>query len=751
MPSEREPIHGVGLSDAQSSRQRRALLDLINRMRNTGVQQDIDIPMIAVIGSQSAGKSSLIESISGITLPRASGTCTRCPTGCRLSHSDKPWQCSVSLHFTTDERGEPLKQVRNVTFGDPIADKAEVEERIRRAQRAILNPHTNYLHILQGDVDTSVDSELTFSMNFVSLQITGRDIADLSFVDLPGLIASGGSPGDIGLVTNLVTSYVSRPSCIILLTVACETDFENQGAHNLAKVHDPEGKRTIGVLTKPNQIPAGEEDRWLRFLRNEFERLDNGWYSVKQPDSQALAAGISWSEARAKELEYFSGTTPWSTLDFSSQQYLGTSNLTERCSDVLSTLIARRLPELQNELEILLQATEENISKLPTAPSDGDPVGQVLNLLSDFYRGISKYVEGTPTADGLLQSIQPLQMRFRKAIRATAPDFRPYEKVPGANGDGTLREFVVPEFLAHEESPYTPPEFLAHEESPYTPPDDRSAIYVDDVMKRAREAMTRELPNIYPFVVTEHYIRNAVLQWQEPAYTLLKEVLSILLKKVKEVVRTHFEQYPYLQQIVTATVGDYITSSSKATTDRIAWFLNAEKRARTLNSHYYCSYRDKFFAHYKGCRPNYGHATLYDNTSQPPEGSNHVDDILSNFSALGVRNITRSDLAKVLPSDPHEDALVIMARVRAYFQVAYKRFADNIPIAIDEELILSLDKAQRLESLSRQRLGIHSADGERLCAEYLQEPSNISQRRAELKKKKDRLVMAKKELMELCL
>ncbi|KAH9910677.1 P-loop containing nucleoside triphosphate hydrolase protein [Amylocystis lapponica] len=732
MPSEREPIHGVGLSDAQSSRQRRALLDLINRMRNTGVQQDIDIPMIAVIGSQSAGKSSLIESISGITLPRASGTCTRCPTGCRLSHSDKPWQCSVSLHFTTDERGEPLKQVRNVTFGDPIADKAEVEERIRRAQRAILNPHTNYLHILQGD-------------------ITGRDIADLSFVDLPGLIASGGSPGDIGLVTNLVTSYVSRPSCIILLTVACETDFENQGAHNLAKVHDPEGKRTIGVLTKPNQIPAGEEDRWLRFLRNEFERLDNGWYSVKQPDSQALAAGISWSEARAKELEYFSGTTPWSTLDFSSQQYLGTSNLTERCSDVLSTLIARRLPELQNELEILLQATEENISKLPTAPSDGDPVGQVLNLLSDFYRGISKYVEGTPTADGLLQSIQPLQMRFRKAIRATAPDFRPYEKVPGANGDGTLREFVVPEFLAHEESPYTPPEFLAHEESPYTPPDDRSAIYVDDVMKRAREAMTRELPNIYPFVVTEHYIRNAVLQWQEPAYTLLKEVLSILLKKVKEVVRTHFEQYPYLQQIVTATVGDYITSSSKATTDRIAWFLNAEKRARTLNSHYYCSYRDKFFAHYKGCRPNYGHATLYDNTSQPPEGSNHVDDILSNFSALGVRNITRSDLAKVLPSDPHEDALVIMARVRAYFQVAYKRFADNIPIAIDEELILSLDKAQRLESLSRQRLGIHSADGERLCAEYLQEPSNISQRRAELKKKKDRLVMAKKELMELCL
>ena len=44
---------------------------------NTSVQIDIDLPQIAVIGSQSAGKSSLIESISGITLPRAAGTCTR--------------------------------------------------------------------------------------------------------------------------------------------------------------------------------------------------------------------------------------------------------------------------------------------------------------------------------------------------------------------------------------------------------------------------------------------------------------------------------------------------------------------------------------------------------------------------------------------------------------------------------------------------------------------------------------------------
>jgi ABC-type polysaccharide/polyol phosphate transport system ATPase subunit len=91
--------YGIGLSDVNLSLHRRKMLDLINHLHMTGlvfstlhvlsssfrylvvnytsVQMDMDLPMIAVIGSQSAGKSSLIESISGITLPRSAGTCTR--------------------------------------------------------------------------------------------------------------------------------------------------------------------------------------------------------------------------------------------------------------------------------------------------------------------------------------------------------------------------------------------------------------------------------------------------------------------------------------------------------------------------------------------------------------------------------------------------------------------------------------------------------------------------------------------------
>jgi hypothetical protein len=95
-----------------------------------------------------------------------------------------------------------------------------------------------------------------------------------------------------------------------------------------------------GVLTKPDRIPLGEEDRWLRFIRNEYETLENGWYCVKQPGSISL--GISWAEARAQENEYFSMTAPWSALDAMYQNYLRTSNLTERLSIILSELISKR-------------------------------------------------------------------------------------------------------------------------------------------------------------------------------------------------------------------------------------------------------------------------------------------------------------------------------------------------------------------------------------------------------------------------
>lgn len=87
-----------------------------------------------------------------------------------------------------DEHGQPLKQVRNEQFGPPITDRNAVEERLRRAQRAILNPSSDVKVFLDGEDKDPQSSELTFSSNCVSVQISGTGVADLSFCDLPGAV-----------------------------------------------------------------------------------------------------------------------------------------------------------------------------------------------------------------------------------------------------------------------------------------------------------------------------------------------------------------------------------------------------------------------------------------------------------------------------------------------------------------------------------------------------------------------------------
>lgn len=90
-------------------------------------------------------------------------------------------------------------------------------------------------------------------------------------------------------------------------------------------------------------------------------------------------------------------------------------------------------------------------------------------MISKLASALNRYVEGTPDADGLLQTIRPKQQQFKEAVRNTAPDFRPFEKVSGNSGPATL----------------TVPEFLSNEEKPCLPEDEGNAIYVDEVMELA--------------------------------------------------------------------------------------------------------------------------------------------------------------------------------------------------------------------------------------------------------------------------
>ena len=117
-------------------------------------------------------------------------------------------------------------------------------------------------------------------------------------------------------------------------------DIENQKAARLAKQVDPSGKRTIGVLTKPDTLTVGavkSKENWLAILEGRRHQTTHGYFCTRQPDDDERTRGITSAEARAAEKTFFATTSPWSSSKH--RQRFGTENLVENSALLLSKVI----------------------------------------------------------------------------------------------------------------------------------------------------------------------------------------------------------------------------------------------------------------------------------------------------------------------------------------------------------------------------------------------------------------------------
>ncbi|KAG8705909.1 hypothetical protein FRC09_002697 [Ceratobasidium sp. 395] len=701
----------------EHARHRRELLDLVNRLRAMGLAAELELPQIACIGSQSVGKSSLIESISGIALPRATGTCTT------------------------------------------LTSRDEVQERIRRAQLAILNPTIDSLSFLTSDENAQYRSR-SFSQNCVIVELSGNQLSDLNFVDLPGIIANVSDDrniGDIQLVEKLVTSYISRPSCLILLTISCENDFENQGAGRLARKHDPNGRRTIGVLTKPDRIEPGSESPWISMIRGESNALRHGWFSVKQPSARQLDAGLSWEEARALDRQFFEDTSPWSTIDTAFRHRLGCANLIAHLGETLGKVILTRLPHICNEVDRLIDLNSKALATIP-ARSSLDPLAEVLQLITEFTRDVSRHVRGDSSSGraGLVQALIASAKGFQDRLRGITPVFKPVSKDSSENG-----WTKTPDFLPKGET------WPSRSELGLT-------YWLEDIVELAEGARTRELPGMlseFPFAVKEELIVRTINSWHEPVEEMFDRAQKIFFERLTTLVDKHFRNHTYggLRATVMKIVVEKLEELKEATNQELKFLLKMESLPYTLNSHYYLDYRDKFLAHYKFYQgeqneqirklrnpPSYisnfsqqgQNNGPFGFTAQREQPVDHVEEALKNLRLAGLHGLKREDMVKLLPADfSQEAALEIMASVRAYYQVAYKRFADNIPLAIDQRFIHAFDETISITLVAG--LSISAQDARERCAAWLAESQAVVRQRAELLDRKSRLTEAKKELLEV--
>lgn len=679
--------------------------------------------------------------------------------------------CTVSLQLNTASDGGPLASPQKILFGQPITIKSEVTERIKRAQKAILNPSTSRDACLSGAIyAANAANELSFSSNRIVLHITGSDVADLNFIDLPGLFV-GGKDRDMELIKNLAISYIQKPSCIILLTVACETDFVNQGAHRLAQEYDPHGDRTVGVLTKPDRIPATEEENWLPYIRGEKEDTAmTMWFCVKCPDSEAIDSGITWEGARQEESLWFLNKAPWSTLEESFRQKLGRANLTRCLSDKLCELIAKRLPYIEQELVKHLEKINQDLKALPGPPTS-TPLSEVLRLIADFTREVERQGEGIPGRDGLLHQIKQPQDNFRVVVRGTAPCFvpqyrRPEEPEPIGLNLGPNRGPVsnpsptpscaTPTSVLQPVGIHTYPPFLEGEERfAEIGLNDGKEVFIDDVLQTAEWAVTRELPNNYPFIVQKKYIEAFVKQWDGPVQTLFTAIVEKVKEATLRVVDVHFGNYAHsrFKQWVSIIVIARLEQCSKETSKRIEFLLKVEEEPSTRNTSYFKDYRRKFLNFYSGVFHGDPNDCFIDriqgHVRQSTEFSKALDTIMFNLPKIGFRNVKPLELAILFRArtEDTDDALKIMADVRAYFQVSFKRFVDNAVKAVDEELVLGLSKG--LQEALISGLKLDSPDAHETCAKLITELPQITEKRKGLVANQKKFLRAREDLNEL--
>ncbi|KAG9033665.1 hypothetical protein FRB95_014553 [Tulasnella sp. JGI-2019a] len=683
---------------------RQELLQTLSNLHETGVQNELDLPQIVVIGSQSVGKSSLIESIAGIKLPRDIGTCTRCSTTCHVKRASS-WCCRVLLVFDYDSDFEPLPSRRVVPFGPSLNNNSEVEKTLRRAQRALLCPTLDpSLFLDDSDLSQRGPKALRFTPNSLWINIRGPNLPDMFFQDLPGIIANvsdGGSEQDIRLVEALAKNAIETSNSIILLVLSCETDFENQGAGRLVLNNLAFKKRTVGVLTKVDRIESGAEEKWANLVRGTQNPLPNGWFCVKQPDLKELRADISWEDAKAAETVFFNTVPPWSQLG-SHRKRLGSSALASQLSDMLSDLVQKQLPVIRVNIDKQLASVEAELADL-LKPSLGDPKTEVVSLLRDFDRKLSIHVDAVTPSDlsecdtpALMHKSNMIYGQFKEAIAKTAPQFRPWSSKLVI--EQSKLKALIAQATSFDGGPNTK---AAENTEPY---------YLENVTELTNRYRKRELPGDNPPAVKHRLIAETVKPWKVLAIKYFEEIHQLINDDVYGLIREHFKAYMLggLHDVVKGLATGVIQKRHQYTLQMIENLCNLEVTPWTQNDHYYLSNREKYSKLYQSVyRASRGETGVFQasnsiestsrtgRTFQSPSSSQveHTKQILAGLAGLGIHGVKADDFVKLLPADFElAPALEIMAEVRAYFQVAYKRFSDNVPLQIHHSLVRGLDR-----------------------------------------------------------
>ncbi|XP_040565884.1 dynamin-1-like protein isoform X2 [Lepeophtheirus salmonis] len=223
-----------------------SLIPVINKLQDvfgTTGTEIVQLPQIVVVGSQSSGKSSVIETMIGRSiLPRGTGIVTRCPLVLQLMYcplEDENYRSSKNATLDAEEWVEFLHDPNKI-----YTDMDKVRDEIIRKTNLIAGENKGV------------------SKEPISIKFFSPHLLNLTLVDLPGItkVPIGDQPEDIeNQIKELIQDYISNPNSIILAISPANTDIATSESIKFAKDVDPTGARTLAVITKLDLMDAGTD------------------------------------------------------------------------------------------------------------------------------------------------------------------------------------------------------------------------------------------------------------------------------------------------------------------------------------------------------------------------------------------------------------------------------------------------------------------------------------------------------------
>ncbi|KAH9552361.1 hypothetical protein CY35_09G062800 [Sphagnum magellanicum] len=347
-----------------------SVIPLVNKLQDIfsqlGSASTIDLPQVAVVGSQSSGKSSVLEALVGRDfLPRGQDICTRRPLVLQLVQAVQKADESSELI----EWGEFL-HLPGRRFSDFSAIRKEI----------------------QLETDRELGSNKGISEKQLRLKIFSPHVLNMTMVDLPGItkVPVGDQPSDIeARVRSMILSYIKHETCIILAVSPANADLANSDALQMARIADPDGSRTIGVITKLDIMDRGTNAR--NFLLGNVVPLRLGYVGVVNRSQEDIAANRSISEALVYEENFFRSRPVYHSLS----ERCGVPQLAKKLNSILVQHIRAILPDLKARISTqIIMLQKELASYGEVTDSKSGQGALLLNIITKYSYGFQSIVDG---------------------------------------------------------------------------------------------------------------------------------------------------------------------------------------------------------------------------------------------------------------------------------------------------------------------------------------------------------------------